>query len=182
MTTEGQVPIIHLKHVTPITNTISRNSPKAIYVAADDSMKRTNPDLRLYFQSKITTDIVSARRTTFKGKAKSPEEIAKTMQTYKEKREANQPQGVKTSGSTFKNPDGLKAWELIDKAGCRNLTRGDAVISDKHANFLINKGKASSADVEGLGEEVRKRVFDKCQIMLEWEVKRVGVSKQPEEE
>ena len=119
---------------------------------------------------------------TFKGKAENPEKIAQTMQTFKEKREANQPQGVKTSGSTFKNPDGLKAWELIDKAGCRNLSKGDAIISDKHANFLINRGKASCSDVEGLGEEVRKRVFDKCGIMLEWEVKRVGVSKQPEDE
>ena len=119
---------------------------------------------------------------TFTGIPEEEDKIIQKMQEFKTKREANQPQGVKTSGSTFKNPDGLKAWLLIDKAGCRGLKKGDAIISEKHTNFLINQGKASSADVEGLGEEVRKRVYDKCGIMLEWEVKRVGVPKQQEEE
>lgn len=117
----------------------------------------------------------------FKGTPKKPEEILSTMQEYKAKREAGQPQGIKTCGSTFKNPDGLKAWALIDKAGCRGLKKGDASISEKHANFLINNGKATGADVEGLGEEVRKRVYEKCGVMLEWEIKRVGLPKQPEE-
>lgn len=111
----------------------------------------------------------------FKGIPEKPEKIAEKMAEFKAKREANQPVGVKTCGSTFKNPDGLKAWELIDKAGCRGLTKGDACVSEKHTNFLINKGKATAADVEKLGEEVRKRVFEKSGVLLEWEIKRVGV-------
>ena len=119
---------------------------------------------------------------TFKGNPADPEKIMATMQEFKAKREASQPFGVKTCGSTFKNPIGLTAWSLIDKAGCRDLKVGDACISPKHANFLVNNGKASCADVEGLGEEIRKRVYDKCGVMLEWEVKRVGLPKQPEED
>ena len=112
---------------------------------------------------------------TFKGVPADPEKIAETMADFKAKREANQPIGVKTCGSTFKNPEGLKAWALIDKAGCRGLKKGDACISEKHTNFLINKGKASAADVEALGEEVRRRVLEKSGVLLEWEIKRVGV-------
>ncbi len=112
---------------------------------------------------------------TFKGVPENPEKIAATMAEFKAKREANQPMGIKTCGSTFKNPEGLKAWALIDKAGCRGLTIGDACISEKHTNFLINKGKASAAEVEGLGEEVRRRVLKKSGVLLDWEIKRVGV-------
>lgn len=112
---------------------------------------------------------------TFAGVPEDPDKIAATMAELKAKREANQPTGVKTCGSSFKNPEGLKAWELIDKAGCRGLSIGDACVSEKHTNFLINKGKASAADVEALGEEVRRRVLQKSGILLEWEIKRVGV-------
>ena len=80
----------------------------------------------------------------------------------------------RTGGSTFANPPGHRAWELIDRAGCRGLTRGGATVSEKHTNFLINTGGATAADLEGLGEEVRRRVYDHCGIMLEWEIRRIG--------
>ena len=81
----------------------------------------------------------------------------------------------RTGGSTFKNPPGHKAWQLIDEAGCRGLTLGGAQVSEKHCNFLINTGEATAADIEALGEEVRARVKAKFGVELEWEIKRVGV-------
>ena len=90
-------------------------------------------------------------------------------------REATQPIRARTGGSTFKNPPGAKAWELIDQAGCRGLKHGDAQVSEKHCNFLINLGEATAADIEALGEEVRARVKAACGIALEWEIKRVGI-------
>jgi UDP-N-acetylmuramate dehydrogenase len=89
-------------------------------------------------------------------------------------REASQPLRTKTGGSTFKNPPGMKAWQLIDAAGCRGLTLGGAQVSEKHANFLINTGNATSADIEGLGELVRERVYAASGVSLEWEIQRVG--------
>jgi UDP-N-acetylmuramate dehydrogenase len=80
----------------------------------------------------------------------------------------------RTGGSTFKNPEGHKAWKLIDEAGCRGLRIGDAQVSEKHCNFLLNLGSASSAEIEELGEEVRRRVKAKSGITLEWEIQRVG--------
>ncbi|MBF0562054.1 MAG: UDP-N-acetylmuramate dehydrogenase [Alphaproteobacteria bacterium] len=90
-------------------------------------------------------------------------------------REASQPVRSRTGGSTFANPPGHRAWELIDRAGCRGLTRGGAMISDKHCNFLINTGTATAADLEDLGEEVRARVLDNSGVALEWEIRRIGV-------
>ena len=90
-------------------------------------------------------------------------------------REASQPIRSRTGGSTFANPPGQKAWELIDRAGCRGLAAGGAMVSEKHCNFLINTGAATAADLEGLGEEVRRRVFERSGVTLEWEIKRVGV-------
>jgi UDP-N-acetylmuramate dehydrogenase len=90
-------------------------------------------------------------------------------------REESQPLRSKTGGSTFKNPDGHKAWQLVDKAGCRGLRRGDAQVSEKHCNFLLNLGDATSADIEGLGEEVREKVKADSGVTLEWEIQRVGV-------
>ncbi|MGH6783270.1 MAG: UDP-N-acetylmuramate dehydrogenase, partial [Sphingomicrobium sp.] len=89
-------------------------------------------------------------------------------------REATQPLRSRTGGSTFKNPDGDKAWRLIDAAGCRGLTVGGAQVSEKHCNFLLNLGQATSGDIERLGEEVRHRVEHKCGVKLEWEIQRVG--------
>ncbi len=103
-----------------------------------------------------------------------PEIIRERMNALVEQRESTQPVKSKTGGSTFTNPPGKKAWQLIDEAGCRGLMRGAAQVSEKHCNFLINTGNATAADIEGLGEEVRARVKAKSGIQLEWEIKRVG--------
>jgi UDP-N-acetylmuramate dehydrogenase len=97
------------------------------------------------------------------------------MAEIKATREASQPVRARTGGSTFRNPDGMKAWELIDNAGCRGLIRGGAVVSEQHCNFLINTGSATAADIEGLGEEVRRRVQAATGVTLEWEIRRIGV-------
>ncbi len=110
----------------------------------------------------------------FAGAAGDPAAIGQRMDEIQAAREASQPVRARTGGSTFANPPGHKAWELIDRAGCRGLTRGGAQVSEKHANFLINTGAATAADLEGLGEEVRRRVFENSGIILEWEIKRVG--------
>jgi UDP-N-acetylmuramate dehydrogenase len=101
-------------------------------------------------------------------------EIQRQMEQIQAEREASQPIRARTGGSTFANPPGHKAWALIDRAGCRGLTRGGAMVSEKHTNFLINTGAATAADIEGLGEEVRRRVFEKFGIALEWEIRRIG--------
>ena len=108
------------------------------------------------------------------GERGEPAAIGRRMDEIQAAREASQPVRARTGGSTFANPRGHKAWELIDRAGCRGLTRGGAQVSEKHANFLINTGTATAADLEGLGEEVRRRVFETTGITLEWEIKRVG--------
>ncbi len=101
--------------------------------------------------------------------------IGAEMDRIAAEREASQPLRSRTGGSTFKNPPGTRAWKLIDEAGCRGLTIGDAQVSEKHCNFLLNLGSARSADIEALGEEVRRRVLDHSGIELEWEIQRVGV-------
>ena len=93
-------------------------------------------------------------------------------------RKSSQPVQARTGGSTFKNPPGAKAWELIDAAGCRGLTVGDAQVSEQHCNFLINRGTASAADLEELGEEVRRRVKAHSGISLEWEIQRIGIPRE----
>ena len=101
------------------------------------------------------------------------------MATIRQKREESQPIRTRTGGSTFANPrDGSsrKAWELIDQAGCRGLTIGGAQVSEKHTNFLINTGTATAADLEALGEEVRRRVREKFGVTLEWEIRRIGIA------
>jgi UDP-N-acetylmuramate dehydrogenase len=90
-------------------------------------------------------------------------------------RAATQPVRARTGGSTFTNPPGEAAWRLVDYAGCRGLTRGGAMVSPQHANFLVNTGGATAADLEGLGEEVRRRVYEVTTIVLEWEIRRIGV-------
>jgi UDP-N-acetylmuramate dehydrogenase len=98
------------------------------------------------------------------------------MNRITESREATQPIKSRTGGSTFKNPPGAKAWQLIDAAGCRGLTIGRAQVSPMHCNFLINLGGATAADIEALGETVRARVREHSGTELEWEIKRVGVA------
>ncbi|HEU4650492.1 MAG TPA: UDP-N-acetylmuramate dehydrogenase, partial [Croceibacterium sp.] len=115
--------------------------------------------------------VVAAR---FRGTPGDPKDIGAEMDRIAYAREESQPLRSKTGGSTFKNPPGDKAWRLVDAAGCRGLTVGGAQVSDKHANFLINTGNATSADIEGLGEEVRRRVSQSQGVALEWEIQRVG--------
>ena len=111
---------------------------------------------------------------TFRGTPGKPDAIGAEMDAIARAREESQPLRSRTGGSTFKNPPGHKAWALIDAAGCRGLTIGGAQVSEKHCNFLLNLGSASSADIEELGEEVRRRVKAKSNIILEWEIQRVG--------
>lgn len=115
--------------------------------------------------------VVSAR---FRGQSGDPVAIGTEMKRIAEERESSQPLRTKTGGSTYKNPEGKKAWQLVDDAGCRGLQMGQAQVSEKHCNFLINLGGASSADIEALGEEVRKRVKAKSGVELQWEIQRLG--------
>ncbi len=112
----------------------------------------------------------------FQGAAGDPAAIGAEMDRIAEEREASQPLRSRTGGSTFKNPPGTKAWMLIDAAGCRGLRQGDAQVSEKHCNFLLNLGGASAADIESLGETVRRRVLDHSGQLLEWEIQRVGTA------
>ena len=118
--------------------------------------------------------VVAAR---FRGHPGEPGAIQAEMDRISASREASQPLRSKTGGSTFKNPAGHKAWQLVDEAGCRGLQLGGAQVSEKHTNFLLNLGEATSADIEALGEEVRKRVKAKSGVALEWEIQRVGKPK-----
>jgi UDP-N-acetylmuramate dehydrogenase len=114
---------------------------------------------------------------TFRGERADPAAISAEMDRIAEAREVSQPLRTKTGGSTFKNPPGDKAWRLVDAAGCRGLMRGGAQVSEKHCNFLINTGSATSDDIEALGEDVRRRVKETQGVELEWEIQRVGVAK-----
>ena len=110
----------------------------------------------------------------FRGHPEAPAVVQAEMDRISAAREASQPLRSKTGGSTFKNPPGEKAWALVDRAGCRGLAIGGAQVSEKHTNFLINTGDATSADIEALGEEVRRRVKADSGVTLEWEIQRVG--------
>jgi UDP-N-acetylmuramate dehydrogenase len=111
----------------------------------------------------------------FRGTPGDPAAIGAEMDAIARAREESQPLRSRTGGSTFKNPPGHKAWALVDAAGCRGFRIGDAQVSEKHCNFLLNLGSATSAEIEALGEEVRRRVEEKTHIKLEWEIQRVGV-------
>ena len=113
----------------------------------------------------------------FQGAPGDPIAIGAEMDRIAAEREASQPLRSRTGGSTFKNPPGAKAWQLIDAAGCRGLRIGDAQVSEKHCNFLLNLGNARARDIEALGEEVRRRVQAHSGAELEWEIQRVGVVK-----
>jgi UDP-N-acetylmuramate dehydrogenase len=127
-----------------------------------------------YRHSKVAEDIIFTE-AILQGRAGDPAEIGAAMSVIAEKRKASQPPN-KTCGSTFKNPPGGKAWQLIDAAGCRGLTIGAAQVSELHCNFLINLGGATASDIETLGETVRRRVKETSGIDLQWEIKRIGVA------
>ena len=131
-----------------------------------------------YRKSSLPCDwiFVEAR---LRGESGDQEAIAQRMAEIQSARGGSQPIRSRTGGSTFKNPPGHKAWELIDQAGCRGLRRGAAMVSEQHCNFLINTGEASAADLEFLGEEVRTRVYQASGIRLEWEIRRIGLPNVP---
>jgi UDP-N-acetylmuramate dehydrogenase len=128
----------------------------------------------VYRKSSVPDDFIFVE-AVFEGVKGDPAAIRARMEALLAERESAQPVNSRTGGSTFKNPPGRQAWQLVEDAGCRGLTHGGAQVSEKHCNFLINTGAATAADIEALGEEVRARVKAKFGIDLEWEIKRVGV-------
>ncbi|MFY9693550.1 MAG: UDP-N-acetylmuramate dehydrogenase [Xanthobacteraceae bacterium] len=136
----------------------------------------SNADLHYSYRHCGAPEDYIFTQALFAGEPDDPAAIAAAMDKITESREATQPIKSRTGGSTFKNPPGQKAWQLIDAAGCRGLRQNGAQVSEMHCNFLINLGDASAADIEVLGETVRRRVKDKSGIDLEWEIKRIGVA------
>ena len=136
----------------------------------------TNADMGFSYRHCSAPPELIFTRAIFQGRPGDPEAINAEMERITAAREASQPIREKTGGSTFANPPGRKAWQLIDAAGCRGLTRGDAQVSEMHCNFLINRGAATAADIEGLGEEVRARVLATSGVELRWEIKRIGIA------
>ena len=136
-----------------------------------------NADLHYSYRHCGAPDDYIFTQALFAGERGDPAIIAAEMDKITESREATQPIKSRTGGSTFKNPPGHKAWQLIDAAGCRGLRIGDAQVSEMHCNFLINLGNATAADIETLGETVRRRVKETSGVELEWEIKRIGLAK-----
>ncbi len=132
-------------------------------------------DLHLdYRHSEFPEDWI-VTEVNLQGRFDDRDAILARMRDITGAREETQPVRARTGGSTFKNPPGYKAWELVDEAGCRGLRRGGAMVSEQHCNFLINTGDATANDLEELGEEVRRRVQAYSGVLLEWEIKRVGL-------
>ena len=136
-----------------------------------------NSEMRYNYRDCGVPHDVIFTEALFQGTPGDPAVIAAEMDKITESRENTQPIKSRTGGSTFKNPPGHKAWQLIDAAGCRGLTVGAAEVSELHCNFLINRGGASAADIETLGETVRSRVRETSGVELEWEIKRIGVER-----
>jgi len=134
----------------------------------------TNEDMHYAYRHCGLPEEIIFTGALFAGSPGDPAAIAQEMNQITEKRESTQPIKSRTGGSTFKNPPGSKAWQLIDAAGCRGLTLGGAQVSPMHCNFLVNLGSASAAEIEDLGELVRVRVKENSGIELEWEIKRIG--------
>jgi UDP-N-acetylmuramate dehydrogenase len=135
-----------------------------------------NADMRYSYRHCGAPEDFIFTQATFQGTPGDRAAIAAEMEKITESREATQPIKSRTGGSTFKNPPGKKAWELIDAAGCRGLIVGGAQVSELHCNFLINLGNASAADIETLGETVCKRVKENSGVELEWEIRRIGIA------
>lgn len=134
-------------------------------------------DLLLSYRSSYFPDDWIILSLTLKSTPSDSDTIRKKLDEQKNYRSKNQPHNTKTAGSTFKNPEGLKAWELIQKSGCKDLSVGGAKVSEIHSNFLINTGNATAKDIETLGETIIQRVKQKTSITLEWEIKRLGIQK-----
>ena len=136
----------------------------------------SNEDMGFSYRHSAVPEGMIFVEALFQGEPGDAEAIAAEMKSITQARESTQPVRSRTGGSTFKNPAGCKAWELIDKAGCRGLKVGGASVSGKHCNFLINEGDATAADLETLGETVRRRVSETSGVRLDWEIKRIGVA------
>ncbi|MGL4442971.1 MAG: UDP-N-acetylmuramate dehydrogenase [Alsobacter sp.] len=134
----------------------------------------TLADMGFTYRHCAVPDDVVFTQALFQGHPGEPEAILSQMNAITEARAATQPVNTRTGGSTFKNPPGAKAWELVDRAGCRGLRIGGAQVSELHCNFLIAHPGASAADVEALGEEVRRRVKEASGVSLDWEIRRIG--------
>ncbi len=141
----------------------------------------SNEDMGFAYRSSSAPKEFIFTEALLEGYSEDPLVITQEMQTVANTRNTTQPVNTRTGGSTFKNPAGQRAWELIDAAGCRGLRCGQAHVSHQHCNFLINSGHATSAELEALGEEVRKRVADHSGVLLEWEIKRIGRPLPPSE-
>ena len=137
----------------------------------------SNSDMGFAYRHSCAPHDYVFTQAVFRGERGDPVVIAAEMDEITELREATQPIKSRTGGSTFKNPAGKKAWQLVDAAGCRGLRLGDAQVSEMHTNFLLNLGNATAAEIETLGETVRRRVKENSGIELEWEIKRIGVAK-----
>lgn len=136
----------------------------------------SNADMGYSYRHCSAPESVIFTQALFQGRPGDPVAIVAEMDRITAAREASQPIREKTGGSTFKNPEGGKAWQLIDAAGCRGLVVGDAQVSEMHCNFLINRGAATAADIENLGETVRRRVRETSGFDLHWEIRRIGVA------
>lgn len=136
----------------------------------------SNADMGYSYRHCSAPESVIFTQALFQGRSGDPAVILAEMDRITAAREASQPIREKTGGSTFKNPEGGKAWQLIDAAGCRGLVVGDAQVSEMHCNFLINRGAATAADIENLGETVRRRVRETSGYDLHWEIRRIGVA------
>ena len=154
------------KDVLAYATGVARNGDLVMY---------TNAEMGFSYRHSGVPDDVIFTTALFEGKAGDRALIAAEMDKITEAREATQPIKSRTGGSTFKNPPGHKAWQLIDAAGCRGLVVGGAQVSELHCNFLLNLGTATANDIETLGETVRAKVQAKSGVTLEWEIKRIGV-------
>lgn len=134
----------------------------------------TNKDFGFKYRGNSLSNDLIFTKAYFQVQPGNKEEIEAKITQIQKQREESQPIKSRTGGSTFKNPLDRKAWELIDQAGCRGLRLGDAIISEKHCNFLINLSDATATELEDLGEMVRKKVFERFGVMLEWEIKIIG--------
>jgi UDP-N-acetylmuramate dehydrogenase len=134
-------------------------------------------DLKFFYRGSAMPEGWIVTGATLEGEAGDPAAVMRRVAEIKASREATQPTSARTGGSTFANPPGGRAWELIDRAGCRGLKIGGAQVSEMHTNFLINTGDATAADIEALGEEIRRRVAETSGIRLEWEIRRIGVAR-----
>lgn len=145
------------------------------FTRAGEQIELTLNDMGFSYRHSVVPKDVIFTSAVLGGVPDDSESIANRMARIQEAREQSQPVRTRTGGSTFANPDGHRAWKLVDEAGCRGLRRGDAMVSEQHCNFLINAGSATASDIEGLGEEIRRRVLEHSGIELQWEIRRLGI-------